>query len=66
MISELVYAVRMLCSNREDRDRAIIIICGIMAFMAQRIANNPTIATTPFVFIGLGVFWNVLREKKRR
>ncbi|MDD6193621.1 MAG: O-antigen ligase family protein [Lachnospiraceae bacterium] len=66
MISELVYAVRMLCSNREDRDRAIIIICGIMAFMAQGIANNPTIATTPFVFIGLGVFWNILREKKRR
>lgn len=61
--STLMHSIRSL--QKDENKSALVGIGFLTAFLAQGLVNNPQIATTPFLFIGLGTIWNFLFAKNR-
>lgn len=59
LLGILVSGIKALKAGNE---RAMFVVCAIPAFLAQGLVNNPQIATTPLLFMGLGIFWNIINR----
>lgn len=46
-----------------ENEFALFGILAIAAFLAQGLVNNPQAATTPILFVGLGIFLNILQRE---
>ena len=50
---------------RSGNKNALYAMLCIPAYLAQGLVNNPQIATTPLIFIGLGIFLNIIIKTNR-
>lgn len=61
LLGIFVSAVKAIRAGNEN---AMFAVCAIPAFLAQGLVNNPQIVTTPLLFIGLGIFWNIMGDRE--
>lgn len=57
--------VRCIRAYRRNCPEALAGVLAVSTYLAQGMFNNPQIATTPLLFVMLGIFCAMLREKKQ-